>query len=219
MPDLYARFGQIFTQAMRDHLLKTRAVKVPHVGACAFENVQDPEIHNGNWSFTFDLRFPNSGSSMTLGFLTFGSCLMSDAEQLSLPTADFEDPLDKEFPREHQEAWYKLRDALREELLSLGFSDDLNNGDFYLIDDYYPSRGISGSLRRPSLVTPKLAAQCQMLLRRHTGWDFWIQFDLDFRDPRHKGRDEGLLIREDRIVPDLNVSRLKQEFPGEFTWK
>jgi hypothetical protein len=215
MPDPYARFGQLFTRAIRDHLVNARTIEVPVIGRCAIENIDEPRIGRGNWHFTFDLKFPNPYSSMTLAVMTYGSGLMSDAEQLELPPADFEDDLEKEFPPEHRDAWFALLDEVKAELASLG----LNGGDYYLIEDYCPSRVILGSLYAPGVVTPGLASRCQMLLRKHAGCNFWIQFDLEFADALYKGKDERLLIREDRIVLDLNVSRLKQEFPGEFSWQ
>jgi hypothetical protein len=136
-----------------------------------------------------------------------------------LPEPDFEDDLEKEFPKEHQEAWFKLHGELEDLLTEMGLTGGYEDGsDFYLIDDYYPSRGISGSLHKPGVVTVDLVRRCQELLQQHSGWDFWIQFDLDFKDPRYKGKDERVLIREDRVVYDWDKERLLREFPGEFVW-
>lgn len=220
MPSRYSRFGQVCTLALRDHFSSIGTIEVPSVGVCTVENVLEPYINSSTWSFTFDLRFPNSYSSMTLGVFTFGSCLMDDTEQVQLPPADFEEETEKEFPKEHQDAWCALRDAVREELTGLGLRDGSDDdSDFYLIDDYYPSRGIAGSLHNPAAVTFDLASRCQSLLQKHAGWNFWIQFDLDFSAPDYAGRDERLLIREDRIVLDMNVARLEREFPGNFKWE
>jgi hypothetical protein len=219
MPDLYARIGQLVMKAVAEQLAKIPSIKVPHVGRCTIDNVEPPGIHAGNWSFNFDVKFPKSSSQLTLCVFTSGSCLLDDVERLKLPPPDFEDDLEKEFPKEHQEAWVALREALYKELKSLGLKAGSTKGsDYLLVDDYYPSRGISGSLHKPKIVTSKLAARCQELLKKHGGWDFWIQFDLYFKDRRYKGKHEHLLIREDRIVLDANIARLEREFPGEFAW-
>jgi hypothetical protein len=220
MPSRYSRFGQIFSRALQARFSEMGEVAVPSIGTCRVENVLDPYIHNGAWSFTFDLQFPNSYSSMTFGVFTFGSCLLGDTEGLQLPEVDFEDPTDTEFPKEHQDAWFNLLDALREGLKERGLKDSAaDDWDFHLVDDYYPSRGVSGTLHKPQAVTADLALWCQSLLRQHGGWRFWIQFDLGFSRPEYMGRDERLLIREDRIVLDMNLARLRTEFPNEFLWE
>lgn len=218
MAELYTRIGQLMTKALAEQLSGAE-IDVPHVGRCKVVNVQPPHIANGNWLFTLDIGFPNSNSQYTLGVSTFGSCLLDDVRQLPLPEPDFEDDLEKEFPKEHQDAWFTLHDELEDLLTELGLTGDHEDGsDFYLIDDYYPSRGISGTLNKPAAITPELVRRCQDLLKKHTGWNFWIQFEFDFKDPRHKGKDERLLVREDRIVFDFDQTRLRREFPGEFAW-
>lgn len=49
--------------------------------------------------------------------------------------------------------------------------------DFYLIEDYYPSEGITGSLHRPSALTEDLARRCQELLKKHSDHDFSIRIE------------------------------------------
>lgn len=44
------------------------------------------------------------------------------------------------------------------------------------------------------------------------------RFELNFGDPRYHGRKESLTIRGDRVVLDMNLERLKQEFGEEFKW-
>jgi hypothetical protein len=218
MAELYTRIGQLMTKAVAEHLTGSD-IDVPHIGRCKIVSVQPPHIHSGNWLFTFDVAFPNSNSNFTLGVSTFGSCLLDDVKKIPLPAPDFEDELEKEFPKEHQEAWFKLHESLEDLLTQLGLKGGSEEGsDFYLIDDYYPSRGISGSLHKPRVVAPNLVKQCQELLKQHSGWDFWIQFDLDFKDTRYKGKNERVLIREDRIVFDWDKQRLEREFTGEFKW-
>jgi hypothetical protein len=219
MPSRYSRFGQLFTRALQARFSEIGEVVVPSIGRCRVESVLDPHIHNGTWSFTFDLQFPNSYSSMTFGVFTFGSCLLEDTDELQLPEVDFEDQTDKEFPKEHQDAWFNLLEALREGLEERGLKvSSADERDFHLVEDYYPSRGISGTLHSPKIVTTDLALWCQALLRQHAGWRFWIQFDLGFSRPEYMGYDERLLIREDRIVLDMNLERLRTEFPNEFRW-
>lgn len=219
MPDLYTRVGEFFIQGVAKALSVGRQIQVPHIGECKVVSQIEPRLHQGNWSMQVDIGFPNSKSQMTIGLYTCGSCLLDDVEKYTLPQPTYEDETDKEFPPEHQTAWYSLLDDLEKELTAVGLvGGSQDETDYYLIEDYYPSRGISGCLRKPSVITPDIANRCQSLLRKHGGWNFWIQFDLELDDPRYHGHNERLLVREDRVVLDMNIPRLHGEFGTEFGW-
>jgi len=219
MPDLYTRVGEYFLQGVAKALSVGTSVQVPHIGECNVVSHLEPRLHQGNWSMQVNIGFPNSHSQMTIGLYTCGSCLLDDVEKYPLPSPTYVDETDREFPPEHQTAWYSLLDDLDDELKAAGLAGGSQDGtDYILVEDYYPSRGISGCLRKPSVVTPNLAKLCQSLLRKHSGWNFWIQFDIELNDSRHHGHNERLLIREDRVVVDMNIQRLQEELGPDFGW-
>jgi hypothetical protein len=206
-------------RATRDELSKIKTIDVPHVGLCKLELLEKPWFRDGTWAFSVDVLFPDDRTSIMLGIASMGSGIGEEAARLPLPEPDFEDPVDKEFPPEHQRAWFALLEELDSHLGALGLSRFGAAPDYLLVDDYYPSTGVSGTLLRPKWVTKSLADSCQQVLSRHSGYDFWIAFDLAFDRPEYRGSKERLVIREDRIVLDLNLERLRSEFPDELRWE
>ena len=216
MPDRYTRFGEFFMQGLARVLAEGTPVPVPHVGECKVRHVSDPRMHHSNWSMQVDISFPDSYSGMTIGMYTFGSCLMDDTEKITLPEPTYTDENDSIYPKEHQEAWFRLLDSLENELEAQGYrvgsSDD---SDVYLITDYMPSDGISASVLKPTQLKPGLIKLCQELVRKEADWKLWIRLAIDFPDPRHHGHSENILVRSDRIVHDYDARRLAAEFPNE----
>jgi hypothetical protein len=216
MPTRYTRFGELFMQGLAKALAEGTTIEVPHVGSCRVSHVADPRMHHSNWSMHVSIAFPNSHSDMTVGLYTFGSCLMDDTESISLPEPTFVDENDTIFPREHQDAWYRLLDSLEAELESGGYKvGSADNCDIYLITDYMPSEGISASLLNVSSAKPELLSICQSLVRKEPKWKFWIRLGFDFVDERHKGDSESILVRPDRIVHDYDAVRLLEEFGAD----
>jgi hypothetical protein len=217
MPTRYTRFGEYFLQGIAKLLSEGTAVDVPNVGRCTIVGQVEPRINSSNWFMQVDIGFPNSDSQMTIGLYTLGSCLLEDSENIELPQPTYEDPNDRRYPREHQDAWFRLLNALEDQLHKAGYvvgsSDD---NDIYLITDYYPSDGISASLLKPVVVSEVLIELCQKLVKEHTGWNFWIRLGFDFTDKRYNGVSESILIREDRVVYDFNRERLYSEFGNDF---
>jgi hypothetical protein len=216
MPDRYTRFGEFFIQGLAKTLAEGTSIDVPHVGECKVRHVSEPHMQNSNWSMRVDISFPDSYSGMTIGMYTFGSCLMDDTESIELPEPTFTDENNEIYPKEHQNAWFRLLDSLESELESKGYkvgsSDDC---DVYLITDYMPSDGISVSLLKPSIVKLDLISLCQALLRAEPDWNLWIRLAFEFSDQRHKGHSENILVRPDRVVHDYDAARLEKELPGE----
>lgn len=221
MPTLFTRVSEFFMQGIADALSVGSSIRVPHIGECEITGHLGPDLGPSGWSMQIDFAFPHSHSQMTVCLFTFGSCLLDDVKQYALPEPTYKDVTDEEFPPAHQAAWHELREEVHRELNAMGLTygfEDEKEPDYYLIDDYLPSSGISGNLNKPGLLTPTLAKLCQSLLKKHSGWNFWIRFDLVFKDPRYRGRSEGLLIREDRIVLDMNLQRLHEEFGSAIGW-
>jgi hypothetical protein len=216
MPSRYTRFGEFFMQGLAKTLAEGTSVDVPHVGKCNVRHVSEPHMHHSNWSMQMSISFPDSHSEMTIGMYTFGSCLMSDTETIALPEPTYTDEADTIFPRQHQEAWYRVLDSLESELERHGFkvgsSDDC---DIYLITDYMPSEGISASVLQPSALRSELISLCQTLVRGEPEWNFWIRLALEFTDKRHHGHSENVLVRPDRVVNDFDLARLRREFGTE----
>lgn len=115
MPDLYTIVGGFVSKGLAQ-ALEGQTVEVAHIGQCNVEGVREPHLHDGNWSFDFDLKLPNSDSSFTLAVFTFGSCLLPDIQQFTFPAPQYEDKLDERFPPDHQAAWCNLLDSLESEL-------------------------------------------------------------------------------------------------------
>lgn len=216
MPDRFTRFGEFFMQGLAKTLAEGAAVHVPHVGECKVSHVSQPRLHQSSWSINVDISFPESCSNMTIGMFTFGSCLMKDTESITLPAPIYTNEEDDARQKEHMDAWYRLLESLEKGLESMGYtvgsSEDCS---IYLITDYMPSDGISALALKPSVLTPELIRLSQELLRRDAKWNFSIRFGFDFSEERHKGFDENILVRPDRVVHDYDTVRLAKEFPGE----
>ena len=213
MPDRYTRFGEYFMQGLATVLAPGTPVDVPHVGRCRIRSVIEPNMHHSNWSMQVDIAFPDSYSHMTIGMYTFGSCLLKDTEAIALPDPSYEDENDKLFPREHQEAWGRLLDSLEAGLLELGYrigSDD--DCDFYLIEDYMPSEGVSAIVLRPEALTASVVELSQRLTLTEPQWNLWVRLGFEFNDKLSRGHQESVLIRPDRVVRDFNATRLKSEY-------
>jgi hypothetical protein len=216
MPTRYTRFGEFFMQGVAKALAEGTTIDVPHVGRCVVRNVQEPHLLGSNWGTQVDISFPGSDSQMTIGMYTFGSCLLDDTEAITLPDATYEDEADKEFPTEHQEAWYRVLDALEAELEAAGYAvGSADDSDFYIITDYMPSNGISCSVLKPKHVSHDLISRCQRIVKTESEWNIWIRLEFNFVDKRHKGHNEHVLVRPDRVVHDYDATRLAAEFPNE----
>lgn len=110
----------------------------------------------------------------------------------------------------------RLLQSLEDGLESMGYSVGFSDGcDIHLITDYMPSDGISALALKPSVLKPELIRLCQELVRKEVKWNFWIRFGFDFPKEKHKGFDENILVRPDRVVHDYDAARLAKEFPGE----
>lgn len=216
MPDKFTRFGEFFMQGLAQTLAEGTVVHIPHVGACTVSLVSEPRLLQSSWSMNVDISFPESYSNMTIGMFTFGSCLMKDTESITLPAPTYSNEEDDARQQEHMNAWFRLLESLEDGLESMGYtigsSDDC---DIYLITDYMPSDGISALALKPSVLKPELIRFCQELLRQEAKWNFWVRLTFDFPEDRHKGFDENILVRPDRVVHDYDAARLATEFPGE----
>jgi hypothetical protein len=176
--------------------------------------INEPYITRGAWAFAFDVELPKDEGTLMFMLAQIGSGFDHEKVTLPLPPKDFEDR--REFPPEHQDAFFKLLDDVEDELERRGFIQS-GDGDFTVNSDYYPSRGVTVWVRQPKVLSRALARTCQAMLQDRP-FPFWISFDLCFDDPAYRGENEALLIRRDRIVEDWNVDRLRQEFPDQFTW-
>lgn len=216
MPDKFTQFGEFFMQGLAQTLAEGTVVHVPHVGACTVSQVSEPRLLQSSWSMNVDISFPESYSKMTIGMFTFGSCLMKDTELITLPAPTYSNEEDDARQKEHMDAWFRLLESLEDGLGSMGYtigsSDDC---DIYLITDYMPSDGISALALKPSVLKPELIRLCQQLVRQEAKWNFWIRLAFDFPEDRHKGFDENILVRPDRVVHDYDAARMAKEFPGE----
>ncbi|MGS5089694.1 hypothetical protein ACVC7V_24690 [Hydrogenophaga sp. A37] len=216
MPDKFTRFGEFFMQGLAKTLAEGTVVHVPHVGACAVSHVSEPRLLQSSWSMNVDISFPESYSNMTIGMFTFGSCLMKDTESITLPASTDSSEEDDARYKEHMDAWYRLLESLEGELDSMGYTVGSSEGcDIHLITDYMPSDGIYALALKPSVLKPELIRLCQQLVRQEAKWNFWIRLAFDFREDKHKGFDENILVRPDRVVHDYDAARLAKEFPGE----
>jgi len=216
MPTRYTRFGEFFMQGLAKVLAEGTVIEVPHVGRCLIRNVQEPYLLSSNWGTQVDISFPGSDSQMTIGMYTFGSCLLDDTEAIPLPDPTYEDDADKDYPPEHQEAWYRVLDLLEAELAAAGFTvGSSDDHDFYIITDYMPSAGISCSVLHPKLVSKELISRCQRIAKTESQWNIWIRLEFNFVDKRHSGYSEHVLVRPDRVVHDYDPIRLLAEFPNE----
>ncbi|WP_295639778.1 hypothetical protein [uncultured Methylibium sp.] len=216
MPDRYTRFGEFFMRGLARTLAEGTPIDVPHVGVCKVRSVVEPRMHHSNWSMQVSISFPDSHSEMTIGMYTFGSCLLPDTEAIKLPAPSYVDENDTLFPKEHEEAWFRLLGAVERELEALGYrlgSDD--DSDFYLITDYMPSNGISVSALKPAVLTPDVLDLCQRLARTEAQWDLWIRLAFEFTDKRSTGHAENILVRPDRIVHDYDPVRLFNELGAD----
>lgn len=216
MPDKFTRFGEFFMQGLAKTLAEGTVVHVPHVGACAVGHVSEPRLLQSSWSMNVDISFPESYSNMTIGMFTFGSCLMKDTESITLPAPTYSNEEDDARYKAHMDAWFRLLESLERGLESMGYTVGSSDGcDMYLITDYMPSDGISALALKPSVLKPELIRLCQELLRQEAKWNFWIRLTFDFPKEKHKGFDENILVRPDRVVHDYDAVRLAKEFPGE----
>jgi hypothetical protein len=203
-------------QGLARALAEGAQIEVPHVGTCKVRHVTEPNMHHSNWSMQVSISFPESYSEMTIGMYTFGSRLMRDTEGIELPDPTYIDENDAVYPKEHQEAWFRLLDGLEQELEAQGYrlgSDD--DADFFLVTDYMPSNGISVSVLKPHLITPDLVALCQRLAQSEQQWNLWVRLSFEFTDKRNKGHAENVLVRPDRVVHDYNPERLRLEYGRE----
>ena len=217
MPTRYTRFGEFFMRGIAAKLTQGTTIDVPNVGRCSVLAQIEPRMNSSQWSMEVDIGFPDSHSQMSIMLCTIGSCLGEDTERIALPDASYEDKADETYPKEHQDAWFTLlgdlETALEAKEYKVGSSD---TDDFFIITDYYPSKGISTSILKPSSLTNELVQLCHDLLQQHSGKHFWIQLNLELSDNRHKGHQENILVREDRVVYDLDFKRLRSEFGIEF---
>lgn len=213
MPDRYTRFGEFFMQGLAQLLAPGTVVNVPHVGACPIRSQIEPRMHHSNWSMQVDISFPDSYSQMTVGLYTFGSCLLKDTESIALPDPTYLDENDTLFPAEHQEAWGRLLDAIEAELTGRGYKvGSSDECDFYLIEDYMPSEGVSALALKPEAVTQEVIAACQGLAQVEAKWNLWVRFGFEFTDKLSKGHQESVLVRPDRVVRDYDATRLQREY-------
>jgi hypothetical protein len=212
--EMYARLGQVVSKALFEHLSKTGALPAPGDQSFRLAMLNEPHINRGGWFFTFDVALPRDEGTLMFMVSQMGSGFDHEKVTLPLPPKDFEDPSRREFPPEHQDAFFKLLDEVEAEFERRGLT---RNGDLEVNPDYYPSRGITVWAKNPKVFSKDLVRTCQAMLQNRP-FSFWICFDLCMEEPEYKGKNEALLIREDRIVEDWNVDRLRQEFPARFTW-
>jgi hypothetical protein len=200
-------------QGLAGLLAPGTAVEVPYVGTCQIRNVIEPRMHHSNWSMQVDISFPGSYSQMTIGLYTFGSCLLKDTETVQLPDPTYEDENDTLFPAEHREAWVRVLDGVEAELIARGYRvGSADDCDFYLIEDYMPSEGVSALVLNPEALTEEIVAACQRIAKSESRWNMWVRLGFEFTDKLSKGHQESVLIRPDRIVLDLDPLRLAQEY-------
>jgi hypothetical protein len=177
---------------------------------------EKPYIYQSGWTFSMEVELPKKEGYLTFGVTQFGSAFDPAKITLPLPPKDFEDDSLKEFPPAHQEAFYELVDIVKNEITRRGFKHD-THGDFLINEDYYPSTGVSVSVMKPEVLTKELARQLQSKLQNRQ-FSFFVEFLLVLDDPAYKGKDEGITIREDRIVEDWNAKRLRRELGRRFAW-
>ena len=213
MPDRYTRFGEFFMQGLAARLAPGTPIEVPNVGTCVIRQIIEPRMHHSNWSMQVDISFPDSYSQMTVGLYTFGSCLLKDTEAIALPEPTYADENDTLFPAEHQEAWARLLQSLEDAFTSSGFrvgsGDDC---DFYLVEDYMPSEGVSALVLRPESLTSEVVAACQVCAQAEAKWNLWVRLGFEFTDKLSTGHQESVLVRPDRVVRDYDGKRLRQEY-------
>ena len=206
-------------QGLAGLLAPGTAIEVAHVGTCQVRSVIEPRMHHSNWSMQVDISFPNSYSQMTIGMYTFGSCLLDDTETIQLPDPTYEDENDTLFPAEHQEAWGRVLDGVESELVARGYRvGSADDCDFFLIEDYMPSEGVSALVLRPEALTEEVVAACQRIAQSESRWNLWVRLGFDFTDKLSKGYQESVLIRPDRIVLDFDATRLAQEYGARFPY-
>jgi hypothetical protein len=210
---VYARLGNVMTNALRDHLGLAKEVVAQSGLRFAIERISEPLLANGAWSLTFDLELPNDEGSVMFLIAQVGSGFDPAGVTVPLPNTAFEDSIRAEFPSAHKVEFFGLLDAVRKEFGGRGITVD----DCLVFEDYYPSRGINVSVANMSMLTPDLAHACQQLVRNRP-FRFWIQFTLDIKSNGYAGHNEALIVRDDRIIEDWDAERLRKEFGNRFVW-
>ncbi len=214
--EMYARLGQVVSQVLYRHLSSVHALPAPGNQIFQLEMLQEPDIYHGGWTFTFDVALPKEEGTLLFAVSQVGSGFDPDKITLPLPPKDFNDDSLEKFPPAHQEMFYELVDIVRNEIEKRGFKND-SSGDFLINEDYYPSSGVSLSVMNPQVIAKDLAQFLQTQLQGRP-FSFYISFALIFDDPTYKGKEERLTIRDDRIVEDWNIDRLRREFGSRLAW-
>jgi hypothetical protein len=111
--------------------------------------------------------------------------------------------------------WAALYDALQEVLSRHGAEDPYGDADYWLVDDNWGGEEHKVSISKMSFLTQAVVDDIQELLRKN--YPKWaVLLALDIAKNGHRVQDQGIEVRADRIVNELNKQQLRDIFGTEF---
>jgi hypothetical protein len=121
--------------------------------------------------------------------------------------------------REHTEErlnreWKELYDNLRSLLLQYG-EDDIDGGDYYLVDENFDRYTHQVEFHKLHMLRPEVVLALQRLLTGYADWEI----EISVRVPEkkiHIDPGSGLTLHDDEIIDALDRELLPQEYRFEY---